>query len=88
VIVFQTLDPDELTFPFDDVSRIEDMETGRQITSDPRAFRASYLEELERFLDTLREGCLGSQIDYSVAETGTPFDQFLGAYLARRQQML
>ena len=87
VIVFQTLDPDELTFPFDDVSRIEDMETGREITSDPRAFRASYLEELERFLDTLREGCLGSHIDYSVAETGTPFDQFLGAYLARRQRM-
>ena len=88
VIVFQTLDPDELSFPFDDVSRIEDMETGRQITSDPRAFRASYLEELERFLDTIREGCLSSRIDYSVAETGTPFGQFLGAYLARRHQML
>jgi hypothetical protein len=88
VIVFQTLDPDELSFPFDDVSRIEDMETGREITSDPRAFRNSYLEELGRFLDTLREGCLTSHIDYSVAETGTPFDQFLGAYLARRHQLM
>ena len=88
VIVFQTLDPDELTFPFDDVSRIEDMETGRQITSDPRLFRSSYLEELGRFLDTIREGCLESQIDHVVAETGTPFDAFLGAYLARRQQLV
>lgn len=88
VIVFQTLDPDELTFPFDDVSRIEDMETGREITSDPRLFRSSYLEELGRFLDTIREGCLESQIDHVVAETGTPFDSFLGAYLARRQQLV
>ena len=36
VIVFQVLDPAEVTFPFDDVTRIEDMETHREITSDPR----------------------------------------------------
>jgi len=88
VIVFQTLDPDELTFPFDDISRIEDMETGREITSDPQAFRNSYLEELGRFLDTIRGGCLESQIDHAVAETETPYGTFLGAYLSRRQMMV
>ncbi len=51
VIVFQVLDPAEVTFPFDDVTRIEDMETHREITSDPRAFRKAYLDELDRFLD-------------------------------------
>jgi uncharacterized protein (DUF58 family) len=87
VIVLHTLDPAELTFPFDDVSRIEDMETGREITSDPRAFRTGYLEALATFLETVRGGCLSSQIDYAVAETNMKFDAFLGTYLARRQRL-
>jgi uncharacterized protein (DUF58 family) len=85
VIVFQTLDPAELTFPFDDVSRIEDMETGREITGDPRAFRSGYLQELGNFLDTVRGGCRTAQIDYALAETSQTFDSFLGMYLAKRQ---
>ena len=88
VIVFHTLDPDELTFPFDDVSRIEDMETGREITSDPRAFRVSYLEELGNFLEIVRGGCMASQIDYALAETNLKFDTFLGAYMAKRQMLV
>jgi uncharacterized protein (DUF58 family) len=85
VIVFQTLDPAERTFPFDDVSRIEDLENQREVTSDPRAFRKAYLEGLAEFLAQIRAGCLGAQIDYTLAETDQPFDLFLGTYLARRQ---
>lgn len=87
VIVLHTLDPSELSFPFDDISRIEDLETGREVTGDPRAFRKAYLEELTRFLDAVRGGCRGAQIDYALAETSQPFDMFLGTYLARRQMM-
>jgi uncharacterized protein (DUF58 family) len=87
VIVLQVLDPAEVTFPFDDVTRIEDIETAREITSDPRAFRRQYLDELARFLDAVREGCRASQIDYVVAQTDKRFDLFLGTYLARRQAM-
>jgi uncharacterized protein (DUF58 family) len=87
VIVFHTLDPAEISFPFDDVTRIEDMETAHEVTSDPRAFRKAYLEELAQFLDTVRGGCLDAQIDYALAETDQSFDMFLGQYLARRQMM-
>jgi uncharacterized protein (DUF58 family) len=87
VIVFQTLDPAELTFPFDDISRIEDIENRREVVSDPRAFRKAYLEELASFQDSIRGGCLGAQIDYTVAQTDNPFDLFLGTYLARRLMM-
>jgi uncharacterized protein (DUF58 family) len=87
VVVFHVLDPAELTFPFDDVTRIEDMEDRREVISDPRAFRKAYLEELAKFLDTIRSGCQAAQIDYALAETGQPFDRFLGTYLARRQSM-
>jgi uncharacterized protein (DUF58 family) len=87
VIVLQVLDPAEVSFPFDDITRIEDMETGREITSDALAFRRQYLEELGRFLEVLRAGCRTSQIDYVVAQTNQRFDLFLGTYLARRQAM-
>jgi uncharacterized protein (DUF58 family) len=87
VIVFQTLDRTELTFPFEDISRIEDLENGRAVVSDPRAFRKTYLEELERFLETVRGGCRAARIDYALAATDQRFDAFLGTYLARRQKM-
>lgn len=87
VVVFQTLDPAELTFPFDDITRIEDMENQREVMSDPRAFRKAYLEELSRFLTTVRQGCLSGQIDYALAATNERFDTFLGNYLARRQMV-
>jgi uncharacterized protein (DUF58 family) len=87
VIVLHTLDPAEVTFPFDDVTQIEDLETAREVISDPRAFRKSYLEELAKFLDIIRGGCRSSQIDYAQAETDKRFDTFLGTYLARRQMM-
>jgi len=80
-------DPAEVTFPFDDVTRIEDMETRREITSDPRAFRKAYLDEFNRFLDAIRGGCRAANIDHTTAQTDRRLDQFLGAYLARRQAM-
>jgi uncharacterized protein (DUF58 family) len=85
VIVFHTLDPAELTFPFEDVGRIEDLETHREVAGDSRAFRKTYLDEIGRFLGTLRRGCRDAQIDYVLAETDRPFHVFLGNYLARRQ---
>src|SRR5436305_11312069 len=78
VIVFQVLDPAEVAFPFDDVTRIEDRENAREVTSDPRAFRRAYLDELARFLETLQSGCRTAQIDYIVAKTDQRFDLFLG----------
>jgi uncharacterized protein (DUF58 family) len=87
VVVFQVLDPAEVTFPFDDITRIEDMENHREVTSDPRAFRKAYLDELTCFLDTIRAGCRSARIDYTVAQTDQRFDLFLGTYLARRQAL-
>ncbi len=87
VVVLHVLDPAERTFPFDDITLIEDLETKREVISDPRAFRKAYLEEVGKFLETIRVGCLGSQIDYALADTGERFDVFLGTYLAKRQTM-
>lgn len=84
VIVIQVLDPAELNFPFKDVSAIIDMETKREVPSDPLSFRRTYLEEMNRFLLTIRGGCQDASIDYALAETSKPYGAFLGNYLARR----
>lgn len=86
VIVFHVLDPAERTFPFEDISAIEDMETGRVVHSDPQAFRRAYLQSLQRFLTVVRTGCGEAAMDYVVAETNAPFADFLTSYLARRSQ--
>lgn len=87
VILLQVLDPAEVTFPFGDITHIEDLETSRAVSGDPEALRAAYLEELGRFLALLRAGCRTAQIDYTVAQTNQRFDLFLGNYLARRQAL-
>ena len=86
VIVMQTLDPAELDFPFDDINCVEDLESGREVVSDPRAFRKAYLDEFGRFLEVIRGGCREAGIDHNIARTSEPFPAFLGEYLARRQR--
>jgi uncharacterized protein (DUF58 family) len=87
VIVFHVLDPSEISFPFENISAIEDMESRREVTGDPQAFRKQYLAEMERFLSVVRGGCQEARIDYNLASTQDRFDTFLGAYLARRNQL-
>ena len=88
VVVFQILDPAEVDFPFDDITRIEDMETAREVTSDPQAFRNAYLREFGKFMEEVRGGCRTAGIDHLAARTDQRFDLFLGNYLARRQAMI
>ena len=72
--MLQVLDPSELTFPFDDVTRIEDMETGREVISDPRAFRKAYLEELAKFLDARADSAAAPPTSTTPeAQTDQPF---------------
>jgi len=51
VLLLQTLDREELDFPFDDPTRFLSMEDDRQIEAQPRQIRESYLVEMRRFLD-------------------------------------
>ncbi len=87
-IVLQMLDPGELTFPFENIGQIEDMETGGRITADAEAMRRHYLDRLNAYLDDLRRGCLTREVGYALADTSEPFDVFLGTYLKRRQHLM
>jgi uncharacterized protein (DUF58 family) len=86
VLVLHILDDDELDFPFDQPSRFEGLETDDQLSCNPRALRAGYLESLNRFLDTLRHGCARDNIDYALIRTSDPLDAALTEFLKHRHK--
>ena len=86
VIVFQVLNPEELTFPFRGASRFQDLETGRTITADPSTIRGAYLRELASLTGRYERELRGSGIDYVRLDTTRPLDGALTAYLAARSR--
>ena len=85
VLLFQILDPDELSFPFRNWSEFRDLELPDQsLRMDPARVREGYLAALREFLDELKHGCGQMSIDLVSLDTTTPFDQALALYLARR----
>ena len=85
VVVLHVLADEELAFPFDAFTCFRDLEGSGDIQTDPKALRASYLEQLRLFLQTIKTGCGRIGADYVAMNTATPFDQALSAYLTRRR---
>jgi uncharacterized protein (DUF58 family) len=86
VIVMHVLDHDERTFPFQDNTLFEGLETpDLQLTVDPQALRRSYLDALGAFISQIRGACLNSGIDYVGLSTRDTLDVALRSYLASRQ---
>src|SRR5436305_233072 len=69
VIVFHTMDPYELEFPFQGNVEFDGLETIPKITTRPREVRKSYLRELENFRTRLREGCERNSTHYVLVDT-------------------
>jgi uncharacterized protein (DUF58 family) len=86
VVVFQLLDPHELTFPFLGSSRFKDLESAEEVTAEPHAVRAAYLRELERLRLAYDRELRGAGIDYVQLDTSKPLDFALLAYLAARSR--
>jgi len=87
VIIFHILDPAERRFPYTRLSDFIDLETGSRLQVDPRFVRREYLKQVEGFINTYRQGATESNIEYVLAETGTPYDRLLLSYLARRSKV-
>ncbi len=84
VVVFQTLDHAEITFPFDGMTRFEGLEVESHLLADPRALREAYLEEFQSFTTEIESGCAASGMDYVLLDTSKPLDVALAGYLAAR----
>ena len=84
VSVFHILDDDELTFPFNGMTRFEGLEELPHLFCDPKALRDGYLEALEEYLVEVRRGCARLGVDYSLIRTSDTLDAVLSRFLFRR----
>jgi uncharacterized protein (DUF58 family) len=84
VIVFHVLDEYELTFPFERMTLFEGLEEYPKLLIDPRSLRKAYLEEVNKFCEEMRKGCVKQMIDYVRISTDQDLDVELTKYLASR----
>ena len=87
VVVIQTLDPYELEFPFKGTWRFEGLEGEEPLTTQTDRMRESYLANFNQFLGNLNTRCVGSHIDYTVANTKNPLDAVLSEVVLKRQNL-
>ena len=84
VLLFHVLSHDELTFPFQRLTRFEGIEDLERVTADPVALRDAYLAEVRSFRRRLRRVCLANRIDLVSLDTADALGPVLSAYLAKR----
>ena len=86
VIVFQVLDHDELTFPFERATRFRDLETADEIMAVPSMVRTHYLKEIRDLVATYEQELRSVGVDYHLVDTSTPLDFALMSYLSMRSR--
>jgi len=84
VIVFHTLDPHELKFPFKGTWQFDGLEGEEELITQPERIREDYLTNLNAYLEPLQAGCIGSGVDYTLGETSRPLDSLLSEFLETR----
>lgn len=84
VILLHVLDPAELDFPFDGTMRFRGLEQFPDVVAESRGLRAAYMEEINRFIRRVKEGCRMHHIDYVPVRTDQSLEIVLSSYLASR----
>jgi uncharacterized protein (DUF58 family) len=88
VVVFQTLDPSEMTLDFDEPALFHDVESGREIYVDPKHAREQYVARLNRHLAAIDTTSARLGIDAWRVTTDTPLEVALGDFLRSRQRVV
>jgi uncharacterized protein (DUF58 family) len=87
VIVFQVLDPVELSFIEGNPVTLIDIETHEEMYSQPFAIQKAYRDAMKEFVDRFRKECRNNSIDYVLLSTDTTFDKALLGYLNKRKKL-
>ncbi len=87
VIVFQVLDPMELSFGFKNDSIFVDLETNEKISTQPYQLRKAYQDAMKEFTDKIKHECLKANFDYNLIQTTEPFDKALFKFIQKRKRL-
>jgi uncharacterized protein (DUF58 family) len=85
VLVFHILDEDEITFPFNDLTKFEGLELEPEQLVDPRGIREEYLRAFNGFCTELERRCRESRVDLVRTVTSAPAADALSKYLSGRR---
>ena len=88
VIIFQILDPVELTFLDGSPVTLKDMETNEEMYSQPFSMQKAYQETIKEFIENYKVECRKNNIDYNIISTSTSFDSALLSYLNKRKRLV
>jgi uncharacterized protein (DUF58 family) len=88
VIVFHTMDHQELNLDYEGLIQFEDLESKAKIRAFPQSLRDGYRMRVAEFLDDIEKTTGKSNIDYCLLDTSEPLDRALIAYLAKRKRMM
>ncbi len=84
MMAFQILDPQEIEFPFEEVTLFKGLEGLGELLTEPRALREGYLDQLRKFTEEFRKVCRGMHIDFTRMSSGDALDVSLSNFLATR----
>ena len=84
VVLFQVLDPAELTLSFEQPTLFQDLETGREVYVDPEATRRDYQARFAEHQGRIETIAQGLGVDYRKVTTDQPLDRALGEFLRSR----
>jgi uncharacterized protein (DUF58 family) len=84
VVVFQVLDPAELTLALGSAAVFEDLESARQVYADPAAVRGEYVAKFEAHGAAVRAACEKLGISYHRVVTDQPLELALFGFLQER----
>ncbi|MEE8110879.1 MAG: DUF58 domain-containing protein [bacterium] len=84
VVVFHILHGDELDFPFEGMTRFEDLEADRRLNADPKDIGEVYRRLVREFVDDYKSLCRRDLIDYQLFRMDVPLETALVRYLASR----
>lgn len=87
VLVLQILDLREVDFAFTGDVRFKDLETGVELPTQPWHIRKEYQKMMGDFIERIRRGCQENQIDHTLLQTDTTYDQALISYLTKRKAL-
>ena len=85
--VFHLIDRAELEFNFDRPVRFVDMESAFSLVTEPAVIRDRYLEQLHRFLETIRLGSHEFNVEYRRVITDENYEKVLADFLIERARL-
>lgn len=84
VVCLQLLDPQEVSFPFEDVTLFKGMEASGELLTEPRALRKGYLDALNEHVEAVARTCRHNGMDFHRFNTGESLEVPLSVFLAGR----